>query len=103
MFMLNLILFQMLIGFFTRLYIDLNWYLFGIKMYFMFHLQLVSKSIIGILKIFSSGTNFYSVNYNLISLVSKLILLTQEVSKKIVLKKVVLKFFDMYYLYARRA
>ena len=43
MFMISLILFQMLIGIFTSLYIDFNLYLFGIKMYFMFHLQLYCK------------------------------------------------------------
>ena len=78
MFMLSLILFQMLIGIFTSLCIDFNWYLFGIKMYFMFHLQLVSKSTIGILKKNSSDTNFCFVNYNLISLISKSILLTSR-------------------------
>ena len=56
MFMVSLNLFQMLIGIYTSLYIDFNWYfnwyLFGIKMYFMFHLQLVSKIYYWYLKYF---------------------------------------------------
>ena len=71
MFILSLILFQMLIDIFTSLYIDFNWNSFGIKMYFMFHLQLVSKSTIGILNFFFKWYQlFIFVNYNLISLVS---------------------------------
>ena len=71
MFMWSLILFQMLIGIFTSLYIDFNWYLFGINMYFMFHLQLVSKSTIGMLKFFlQMAPIFVLLNYYLILLIS---------------------------------
>ena len=90
----------MLNSIFTSLCIDFNWNFFGIKIYFMLHLHLVSKSTIGILKflvylqvvlIFILSTTIWFHWYH------NSFCWLQEISK--VVLKVVSKFFKIYLIY----